>query len=127
MAFATVEDLELRWHKLTDDEKARAEVLLGDAATMLSRAVCICAEDQEQADALRQVSCNMVQRVMSVTDDIYGVSKGTMTADIYSQSWTYDNPSGVMYITKSEKDMLGVSSAYLRTIRPKIRGRHAWH
>lgn len=69
----------------------------------------------------------MVQRVMSVTDDIYGVSKGTMTADIYSQSWTYDNPSGVMYITKSEKDMLGVSSAYLRTIRPKIRGRHAWH
>lgn len=124
MAFATVEDLEARWHTLTEDEQARATVLLGDAAIMLSAQVEVDATDEEQAEALKIVSCNMVQRVMSVTEDIYGITKGTITADIYSQSYTYANPSGDMYLTKNEKEMLGISSAYIDSYRPVIWGEH---
>lgn len=125
MAFATVQDLEARWRTLSDAEQARAAVLLEDAATMLSAQVGVCSGDDEQASILAIVSCSMVQRVMSVTEDVYGVTKGTMTADIYSQSWTYSNPTGDMYITKVEKAMLGIGETYLTTIRPVIWGEHA--
>lgn len=123
MAFATVQDLESRWRDLTDDEEARAEVLLSDAAVYLSSLVVVDPENEQQAEALKIVSCNIVHRMMNVTDDLFGVTEGTMTADIYTQRYTYSNPNGNMYITKQEKRMLGIGGT-LTNIRPVIWGVH---
>ena len=71
-------------------------------------------------DAARIVSCNMVIRAMSAAQDTFGLSQSSMTAGPYTQSWTYSNPSGDMYLTKAERKMLGISGGYIGSIRPKV-------
>lgn len=116
MAYASVSDIEARWRVLSSDELSRATALLEDAATIID-AYCTV----EDCDAARVVSCNMVIRAMSASSmDAFGLSQSSMTAGPYTQSWTYSNPSGDMYLTKAEKKMLGISAGYIGTIRPKV-------
>lgn len=121
MAFATYEDIEARWRPLSDDEQARATVLLDDAAIYLSSFVDIDQENEEQQAILKMVSCSIVQRSMIAAEaDVFGVDKQTITADIYSQSVSYSNPSGDFYLTRSEKQLLGITGSYLIGVRPTI-------
>jgi hypothetical protein len=125
MAYAEVSDIELRWHELDIDEQSRAAVLIDDASAMLDALVNVDTSDDEQLELLKMVCCNMVIRALSATtSDAFGVSNASMTAGAYSQSWTYANPSGDMYLTKLEKRLLGVTSSYIGTIRPMMRGEH---
>ena len=122
MAFAAVSDIEARWRILDADEAARASTLLDDASAMLGSLI----PEYDVADTaylvlLQLVCCNMVIRAMSATEaDSFGASNMSMTAGPYTQSWTYSNPTGDMYITKFEKRLLGISSSYIGSIRPKI-------
>ena len=121
MAFAEVSDIEVRWHALSPDEQQRANVLIGDASAMLSKLVEVDTADAEQAALLESVCCNMVIRAMSATaSDMFGVSQSAITAGPYTQSQSYFNPSGDMYLTKMEKRMLGITTSYIGTIPPKI-------
>lgn len=121
MAFADVSDIEARWRTLTVDEKARAAVLIEDASAVLSKLVPVDPNDEQQDALLKTVCCNMVIRAMSATEsDMFGVSQSSMTAGPYSQSMNYANPSGDMYLTKLEKRLLGITSGYIGSIRPKI-------
>ena len=121
MAFAEVSDIETRWRALSPDEETRVNVLIGDASAMLSSLVAIRPDDCHQAALLKTVCCNMVIRAMSATaSDMFGVSQSSITAGPYSQSQTYLNPSGDMYLTKMEKRLLGISGSYIGSIRPKI-------
>ena len=115
MAYANISDIEARWRVLSTDEAARANALLEDAATIID-AYC----DVSNYDAAMVVSCNMVIRAMSAAQDALGVTQSSMTAGPYSQSWTYSNPSGDMYLTKAERKMLGIEKCYIGTIRPKV-------
>lgn len=121
MAYATVEDLEAQWRTLTDEEQARAEVLLDNAGVYLDALVKVDPDSTEQAQVLRTVSCSMVQRVMSAGMDTYGVSQASMSAGVYSQSMTFANPSGDFYLTGFEKMALGINGAKIGTIRPVVR------
>lgn len=121
MAFATSEDLEARWRPLSETEKAKADVLLGDAAVYLQAMVEVDPSDELQAEMLKIVSCNMVERSMTASEsDVFGVGEQTISADIYSQRVSYANPNGDMYLTANEKRMLGITSSYLTAIRPVI-------
>ena len=121
MAFAEVSDIESRWRELSTDEQSRASVLIDDASAMLTALVDVDTDDTEQAQLLKQVCCSMVIRAMSATEaDAFGASQMSMTAGPYSQSWNYANPSGDMYLTKLEKRLLGITSGYIGSIRPKI-------
>lgn len=121
MAFATYEDLEARWRPLSEDEQARASVLLDDAAVYLQNFVAVVPEDLAQAEALKIVSCSMVQRSMMASEnDAFGITEQTIKADIYSQSLSFANPSGDLYLTASEKRLLGITSSYLMGVRPTI-------
>lgn len=121
MAFAEVSDIESRWRELSTDEQSRASVLIDDASAMLTALVAIDTDDDEQAQLLKQVCCSMVIRAMSATEaDAFGASQMSMTAGPYTQSWNYANPSGDMYITRLEKRLLGITSGYIGSIRPKI-------
>lgn len=125
MAFADVSDIESRWRELSTDEEARANTLIDDASAMLSSLVAVDETDEEQAELLKMVCCNMVIRAMSASEyDAFGASQMTMTAGPYSQQWTYTNPSGDMFITKMEKRLLGISTSYIGTIRPMMAGEH---
>lgn len=92
---------------------------------MLSAQVDIDAANVEQMRLLEIVCCSMVIRAMSATEaDSFGANSMTMTAGPYTQSWSYSNPTGDMYITKSEKRLLGITSSYIGSIRPKMAGDH---
>lgn len=121
MAFAEVSDIESRWRELSTTEQTRASVLIDDASAMLTALVNVDTDDEEQAQLLKQVCCSMVIRAMSATEsDAFGASQMSMTAGPYTQSWNYANPSGDMYLTKLEKRLLGITSSYISSIRPKI-------
>ena len=125
MAFADVSDIESRWRELSTDEEARATTLIDDASAMLSALVAVDETDEEQAELLKMVCCNMVIRAMSASEyDAFGASQMSMTAGPYSQQWTYTNPTGDMFITKMEKRLLGISTSYIGTIRPMMAGEH---
>lgn len=109
MAYADVSDLKVRWRTLTDDEQARAEALLDDASAMLDAYVTVDETDEQQMKLLKIVVCNMVERAMSMGGDIFGVTQQSMTAGPYAQTFNYANPTGDLYITKSEKRLLGIS------------------
>lgn len=121
MAYATIDDLELRWRPLTADESARAQALLDDAALMLDATLSAASIQDVEEGALVAVSCNMVRRAMALSESgMYGVSQGTVSADIYSQTMTYANPTGDMYLTGNEKRMLGISNGYIGSIPAKV-------
>lgn len=126
MLFADVSDIESRWRTLDSVERERAQALIQDASAMLTKLVSdIDTADEEQMQLLELVCCNMVIRAMSATQaDSFGASNMSMTAGVYTQSWTYANPTGDMYITKFEKRLLGITSGYIDSIRPMMAGEH---
>ena len=76
---------------------------------MLSALVSVDEDDEGQADLLKMVCCNMVIRAMSaMASDSYGATQMSMTAGPYTQSWTYGNPTGDLYVTRQEKKLLGI-------------------
>lgn len=118
MAFATVADLEARWRSLTEAEEAQASVLLDDAAAYLQALVEVDPDDEVQAANLKMVSCNMVKRAMSSSaSDAFGVTNATATMGPFSQQVAYANPSGDMYVSKSERAILGIGTATIGGIR----------
>lgn len=123
MAFATINDVESRWRALDSDEQARATALLDDASAMLSSQLGdVEIEEGSTLDyALTAVCANMVIRAMSASaSDLYGVTQSAMTAGPYTQSMSYANPTGDLYITKAEKAMLGIGDGYITSIQARI-------
>lgn len=111
MAYATVADLQAGWRTLTAPEQSRATTLLDRAASILDAQVTVVTTDTAQAALLCTVSCSMVQRAMTSTD-LFGVSQQSETAGSYSQSMTFANPSGDLYLTKQERKLLGIGAVY---------------
>lgn len=115
-AFAEVSDLEARWRPLAPDERLRAAVLLEDASVLLrAESPTIDARLASEPPTLdagipRMIVCKMVQRAMQSGADAAAVSALQQTAGPFSQSVTYSNPSGELYLTKSERKMLGVGT-----------------
>lgn len=125
MAFATVDELEARWRELTEDEQAQAEVLLDDAAAMLAALVGVDESDEAQAKLLGIVSCSMVRRSMTASEsDAYGVSQIDYGMGPFSQAAHFSNPNGDMYLTASERSLLGVGGSYIHGLRPLIDGHY---
>ena len=125
MAYAAVSDIEARWRDLTTAEETQAAVLIDDASAMLDELVDVDPNDTNQAYLLKTVCCSMVIRAMSASESgLVGVTTQSMTAGVYSQSSTYENPAGDMYLTRMEKRLLGVTKGYIGSIRPKIGGCH---
>lgn len=106
LPFAEPEDLELRWHTLTEAEKAKAEVLLEDASSLLASyhpdwSVATPAD-------LKRLVCTAVKRAMQGGGDVAGVNQMQMTAGPFSQMYSYANPSGDLYFKDSELASIGI-------------------
>ena len=126
MAYAAVEDLEARRSPslppMTDADEAYAGVLLGDAAAYLNQILGIAEGEVEpgstQAENLKIVSCNMVSRLMETqqTDNMDSISQsiGSMSASVH-----FAVPEASMYLTKSDRALLGVSRGRYQSVRPE--------
>lgn len=123
MAYATVEDIEARWHELDGDARDRAGTLLGDAAAMLDALVTVDPDDAAQQGLLKIVSCSMVIRAMlSAESDVYGVSQLDYGMGPFSQAAHFANPNGDLYLTAQERRMLGIGAPYATSLQATIDG-----
>ena len=112
MGYAIVEEVEVGFRTLTQEERERTAALLEEAALVIDAY----GKDADP-DVKRLVSCRMVRRQLGESDSGGGVSfpvgstQGTATALGYSQSWTMSGgSSGELYLSKLEKKLLGVGS-----------------
>ena len=111
MAYATVADVQARMLRtLSTDEQSVAAILLDDAAVLID-AVKSTADDEAKG----VVSCRMVVRALGDGQDAgvpMGATQGSVSALGYAQSWTIGSGGsfGDLYISKADKQMLGVSN-----------------
>lgn len=112
MAYATVADVQTRMlRQLSTDEQNVASTLLDDAAVLID-AMHSTADD----DVKGVVSCRMVVRALGDGQDAgvpMGATQGSVSALGYAQSWTIGSGGsfGDLYISKADKQMLGVSNS----------------
>ena len=113
MAYATVEQVQARiTRELSNDEIAVCETLLSDAAILIDSYNSAASDNAKML-----VSCRMVIRALGDGDDAgvpIGATQGSMSGLGYSQSWTYgtgSGSSGELYLSKTEKQLLGVGNA----------------
>ena len=88
--FASSADLKARWPELSDEQVAGT--LLSDASQLI-RDTC--------------PGWAMVKRALISGTDNAGLSSAQETAGPYSQTMTYANPTGDLYLTRAEKQRLG--------------------
>lgn len=118
-AFADVSDLESRWRALTGSERARAEVLLRDAAAIIeAEGVDASGPGAAAAEMLKIVSCDMVRRAMLASPDSPPAAQGSLTVGPFSESLTYANPTGDLYLTRAERRRLGAGGGRVGSIAP---------
>ncbi len=122
-AFASVADYEARQGKLSDEDAARCEALLEDAsAAMRSRFRSFhgqaYAEDvnPDFDDNAKPVCVALVARSLSVPDSMAGVTQFSQTAGPYTASASYSNPTGDIYLTRSDMKALGLAGTRMRSI-----------
>lgn len=108
-AFATVEQLESGWHPLLDGERSRAAVLL-ERATRMIKAQCPrwAQAENHNPGICADVCCAMVMRAMQTgdTDIPDGVKQMSQTTGVFSDSYTFDNPLGNLYLRDEERRVL---------------------
>ena len=111
MAYATVADVQERMLRtLSTDEQSVASTLLDDAAVLID-ALHTSATD----DVKGVVSARMVVRALGDGQDAgvpMGATQGSVSALGYAQSWTIGSGGsfGDLYVSKADRQMLGVSN-----------------
>jgi phage gp36-like protein len=120
MAHATLEDLRARYPDCLSDE-SRAAALLEDASSLIDREVEAACASPDGATLLR-VACAVASRALNPASPGFGVSQTTQTAGSYSQSVSFANPSGDLYLTKAERSSLGLCSQSVGALRPRVGG-----
>ena len=121
-----VSDLEARWRPLDEDEKERAGALLADATALISsmRGFRPPEDGDELARAnLTAVACAAVRRAMDSGGAPFGVTQQSETTGPFSSSVSFANPSGDLYLTKAERQRLGIGRMRVGFVGPMIGGR----
>lgn len=112
--FATKEDLAARWRTLSPAEQDQATVLLGDASSIVldecPRANVVDDDDEAEQSAraatLKRIVCAMVKRAMINGSDEPAITETQQTAGPFGFREKFSNPTGDIYLTKSERRSL---------------------
>lgn len=113
MGYAIVEEVEVGFRTLTQEERERTAALLEEAALVIDAY----GKDADP-DVKRLVSCRMVRRLLGDgtggETPLYpmGATQGSATALGYTQSWTMGSSgsTGELYLSKLEKKLLGAGN-----------------
>ncbi len=127
-AFATVSDYEARQGALSEADRTRCEALLEDAsAAMRSRFRAFHGAGYAEGvnpsfdDNAKAVCVAVVARSLSVPAALAGVTQYSQTTGPYSASATYSNPTGDVYLTRSDLKALGLSGTRIGSIAAMTR------
>lgn len=102
----TVGELESRWHPLETVDKVQAKALLADAVDVI-KAECSHWETLPEERVVR-VACQMVKRAM-LAGDWAGITQRSETDGPFTESFTFSNADGDLYLTRSERKALGIA------------------
>lgn len=118
--FATLPDLELSWPAITVEQAEDAPQKLAEASLII-RALkpdidALILAGTMDPDLPKMVVCGMVKRALKTPDAGEGVGTQQQTAGPFSQSFTYTNPDGNLYLSKLDKRLLGIGAAQAFTV-----------
>ena len=118
--FATTTELASFWRPLTPDETSRAETLLTMASNYLRQ---IAANNSIDLDAkiaedttgllktnVKTVVLSATKRAMLTPTDAPPADQWSQSANPYSESITFTNPSNDLFFKKNELQLIGVGS-----------------
>lgn len=121
--FAGVDDYIARYGASADLDRVAA--LLADASSaLLSEYRAAVGEDWAEGasplfdGAAAGVACAMVARALSSPTGMEGVTQVSQTGGPYTASVSFANPSGALWISKSERARLGLGGARVWSIQP---------
>lgn len=107
LAFASTDDLSARMRGgLNASLIGYAATLLTDASNMLRDLTPNV--DMVSADTLKAIVCAMVKRALATSEEREGITNSSQSANGFSESFTYSNPTGDLYVTGMEKKRLGI-------------------
>lgn len=115
-AFASVMDLKNHWPALLTEREVEAAQKLSEASTEI-RALYPDVDARVESGALsgdvpRLVVCRMVKRAMdSPGGQMAGVNQIQQSAGPFGQTLSFTNPDGNIYLSKSDKALLGAGRA----------------
>lgn len=122
-AFATLADYEARCGAVSEEDAAKVEALLEDAsAFMEGQFRRYMGRDYEEDvnsvfDANAKAVCvAMVSRAVLASGALAGVTQQSQTAGPYSESYTYANPTGDLYLGRSDLKRLGLAGTRIGSI-----------
>nr|DAF39955.1 MAG TPA: hypothetical protein [Caudoviricetes sp.] len=111
--FASVDDLEKRWRKLTDEEYEKAYTHLMDVTDYIKeRSPNWQRLHDERPRLLAKITCDIVRRIMQA--DPYGIPGGVtqmnQTAGSFSEQYSFGSPTGDLWLRDDEKRILGINA-----------------
>lgn len=122
-AFASVEDYTKRYGDVADSD--RVEVILSDASDAMLNAYESSWGEAYQEGAHEQfdrsataVRCAIAHRSLSVPAGFEGASQYSQTAGSYNASITFSNPTGDIYLSKTELKRLGLYGQRIGAVMP---------
>lgn len=126
MSFASVADYEAKYGSVDDAAILRA--WLDDATAYLTALLgsSYDPDDAGQAALLRTVCRDMAHRAFAGAAPGYGVSSYAQGANGFTESLSFANAMGDLYLTKAEKALLGIGAQqvgwYEPCVQPEIGG-----
>lgn len=122
-AFASVEDYTKRYGNVVDSD--RVEVILSDASDAMLNAYEVFWGESYKQGAHEQfdrsataVCCAIAHRSLSVPAGFEGASQYSQTAGSYNASITFSNPTGDIYLSKTELKRLGLYGQRIGAVMP---------
>lgn len=106
--FATLDELKARWPDFPAGGEAHAEVLLEDASQFILDAVPQAVNASESTR--RRIVCAVVRRAMTSPGELAGMESLQQGAGPFQQTARPVNPHGDFYLTKAEKQALGLGA-----------------
>lgn len=105
--FATYDDVLARYPAASHHDRATVETLIGDATALM---LSTCETPVNNKNLLTFICCSVVRRALASAGDtgeiMAGVSQTSQTVGAFSQSWSFSNPAGDLYLTRAEKRLL---------------------
>lgn len=118
---ASLDDLRALWPGGSLDESRAGAVL-----PLVSAAIdALCASEGVDPsgvpeDVLRLVTCQASTRMLMASDAGFGVTQESWGASPYSGSTSYANPTGDIYLTKTERQLLGLDGGWCGYVCPAV-------
>ena len=114
--FATLDDLKALYPALEDSERERAQSLL----SLVTAAVAsLCDWSDKDPAVLKLVVCQATIRVLQAGEETpIGVTSQSWMASQFQGSTSYANPTGDIYFTSFEKNLLGVDEGTVLYANP---------